>query len=271
MRKYQWRMSDWLDSDVAVVTGGASGNGRRISLALAEFGADVVVLDLQAEPREGGEPTHEAVRSEFGQRATFVECDVSDVEQLRAGVDAADEFGGVSVMVNNAGVTQSDDFLETTEAEYDGLMDVNVKGVFFGAQAAARKMAEDDREGSIINVSSISGLTGRGDGVRYCTSKGAVRLMTYALADALGPRGIRVNAVHPGLVETSMTTDDLSIIGTDSAEQYRRMTPLGTIGQPEDVANAVLYLASPLASFVNGESLTVDGGVTNTWGGGWEE
>lgn len=264
-------MQDWLDTEVAVVTGGASGNGRHISLRLAEFGADVVVLDLQTEPREGGTPTHEKVQSEFGQQATFVECDVSDVDELRAGVEAADQFGGVSVMVNNAGVTQSDDFLETTEAEYDRLMDVNVKGVFFGAQAAARKMVQAGREGSIINISSISGLTGRGDGVRYCTSKGAVRLMTYALADAVGPRGVRVNAVHPGLVETSMTTEDLGVIGTESAEQYRRMTPLGEVGQPEDVADAVLYLASPLAGFVNGESLTVDGGVTNTWGGGWED
>ncbi len=263
-------MPDWLDTDVAVVTGGASGNGRRISLTLAEFGADVVVLDLQEEPREGGRPTHEKVRSEFGREAKFVECDVSDVAQVRAGVEAADEFGGVSVMVNNAGVTQSDDFLETTEEEYHRLMGVNVKGVFFGAQAAARRMVETDG-GSIINISSISGLTGRGDGVRYCTSKGAVRLMTYALADKFGPHGVRVNAVHPGLVETSMTTEDLGVIGTESAEQYRRMTPLGTVGQPQDVANAVLYLASPLASFVNGESLTVDGGVTNTWGGGWED
>jgi NAD(P)-dependent dehydrogenase (short-subunit alcohol dehydrogenase family) len=264
-------MPDWLDTEVAVVTGGASGNGRQISLTLAEFGADVVVLDLQEEPREGGTPTHEKVRSEFGREAKFVECDVSDVAQVRAGVEAADEFGGVSVMVNNAGVTQSGDFLETTEEQYDQLMGVNVKGVFFGSQAAAERMVGADRGGSIINISSISGLTGRGDGVRYCTSKGAVRLMTYALADKLGPEGVRVNAVHPGLVETSMTADDLGVIGTEAAEQYRQMTPLGRLGQTQDVANAVLYLASPLASFVNGESLTVDGGVTNTWGGGWED
>jgi len=264
-------MTDWLSDDVAVVTGGASGNGRAISLRLAEYGADVVVADLQAEPREGGTPTHERVRSEFGRRGQFVECDVSDVAAIREAVAAADEFGGVSVMVNNAGVTHSDDFLETTEAEYDSLMDVNLKGVFFGAQAAARKMVEADRTGTIINISSISGLTGRGDGVRYCTSKGAVRLMTYALADSLGPRGVRVNAIHPGLVETTMTHEDLDVIGSEAAEQYRRATPLGRVGDPGDVADATLYLASPLGDFVNGESLTVDGGVTNTWGGGWEE
>jgi len=263
-------MPDWLDDEVAVVTGGASGNGRHVSLTLAEYGADVVVVDLQADPREGGTPTHERIRSEFGRESRFVECDVSNVGEIRAAVEAADEFGGVSVMVNNAGVTHSDDFLETTEAEYDRLMDVNVKGVFFGAQAAARRMVEAGRSGSIVNVSSIAGLVARGDGVRYSTSKGAVRLMTYALAGSLGPRGIRVNAVHPGLVETSMTRDDLDVIGTESAERFRRETPLRQICQPQDVANAVLYLASPLASFVNGESLTVDGGVTNTMGG-WEE
>ena len=262
-------MTDLLDADVAVVTGGASGNGRQICLTLAEHSADVVVVDLRPEPREGGTPTHEVVRSEHGQRSTFVECDVSNVSEVRDAVDAADEFGGVSVMVNNAGITHSDDFLETTEEEYDRMMDVNVKGVFFGAQAAARKMVADGRSGAIINISSISGLVARGDGVRYCTSKGAVRLMTYALAGSLGPRGVRVNAVHPGLVETTMTREDLGVIGTETADSYRRDTPLGQICQPQDVANATLFLASPLASFVNGESLTVDGGVTNTRGG-WD-
>lgn len=264
-------MDELLSGEVAVVTGGASGNGRAIATTLAAHGAAVVVADLREEPREGGAPTHELIRSEIGGRAGFVECDVTSVEDLRVAVDAAEEFGGVSVMVNNAGITQSEPFLETTEAAYDRMMAVNVKGVFFGAQAAARSMVEADREGSIVNVSSISGLTGRGDGVAYCASKGAVRLMTYALADGLGPRGIRVNAIHPGMIETDMTREDLGVIGTESAEQYRRATPVGRIGQPEDVANAALFLASPLSSFVNGESLVVDGGVTNTWGGGWED
>lgn len=264
-------MKDCLAGDVAVVTGGASGNGREISIRLAEYGADVVVVDLRREPRGGGVPTHEKINSEFDVDAEFVQCDVSDVHSIRNAVTVADSFGGVSIMVNNAGVTHSNDFLETSEEEYETLMDVNVKGVFFGAQAAARNMVENDREGTIINVSSISGLTGRGDGVRYCASKGAVRLMTYALADTLGPRKIRVNAIHPGLVETSMSADDLGVIGSDSASQYENKTPIGRIGQPSDVANAALYLASPLSSFVNGESLVVDGGVTNTWGGGWEE
>lgn len=264
-------MRDLLASDVAVVTGGSSGNGRQISLTLAEHGADVVVADVRADPRGGGTSTHAKIVEETDADARFVECDVSNVDDLRAAVDVADELGGPTIMVNNAGITHSSDFLETTEAEYDQLMDVNAKGVFFGSQAAARKMIERDREGTIVNVSSISGITGRGDGVRYCASKGAVRLMTYALADALGRHGIRVNAIHPGLVETSMTADDLGVIGTESADAYERTTPLGRIGRPQDVADAALFLASPLASFVSGESLVVDGGVTNTWGGGWED
>lgn len=264
-------MCSWLSDDVAIVTGGASGNGRAISLKLAEYGADVVVADLREDPREGGTATHRKIRDEYGQQAGFVECDVSDPDDLEVAVEAATEFGGVTVMVNNAGVTHSNDFLETSEDDYDALMDVNVKGVFFGAQAAARDMVEHDREGTIVNISSICGMVGRGDGVRYTASKGAVRLMTYALADSLGPRGIRVNSIHPGVIETSMTRDDLPVMGSESAERYRQSSPLGRVGQPEDVAGPVVFLASPLAEFVNGESIIVDGGKTNTTGGGWED
>lgn len=262
-------MSELLTDDVAVVTGGASGIGRRISLTLAEHGADVVVADLRSEPREGGTPTHERIRDAFGRGAAFVDCDVTDTEDLEAAVETAEELGGVSVMVNNAGISRSDDFLEITEDEYYEVMDINVKGPFFGSQAAARRMVEADREGAIVNIASISGITGRATGVHYCTSKGAIRLMTYALAAALGSYGIRANAVCPGVVETAMTRQDLEMFDDDAtaAETYRRAAPLGRVGQPQDIANAVLYLASPLSEFVTGESLIVDGGATNTWGG----
>ncbi|MFB6120821.1 MAG: SDR family oxidoreductase [Halobacteriaceae archaeon] len=257
-------LPDLLDDEVAVVTGGASGNGRQIALSFAEQGADVVVADLTDEPREGGVPTHERIREETDADAAYVECDVSDVDDVYAAVDSAEQFGGVTVMVNNAGITESQSFAETTEAEFDQMMDVNVKGVFFGAQAAARSMAEGDRRGSIVNISSTSGLRGRGDGVRYCTSKGAVRLMTYALADALAPR-IRVNAIHPDYTETAMTRDDLDMIGTDEGARYvEENLLLDRPSQPDDIANAALYLSSDLGSFVTGHSLVVDGGVTAT-------
>jgi NAD(P)-dependent dehydrogenase (short-subunit alcohol dehydrogenase family) len=256
-------MDELLSDRTAVVTGGASGNGRAISVAFAEAGADVVVADLREEPREGGTPTHDLVE-EAGSGAAFVECDVTDLDSLEAAVDAADEFGGVDVMVNNAGIFRSETFLEVTPEEYEGLMDVNVRGVFFGTQYAARKMIEDGRGGSVINLSSVAGLEGSAQYVTYCTSKGAVRLLTYATAAELGPEGVRVNAIHPGLIETSMTTDDVPIVGTDAGESFLEQIPSRRFGTPEDVADAALYLASDLADYVNGESLVVDGGMHNT-------
>mgnify|MGYP000034629157 CR=1 FL=1 len=259
-------MTDWLADDVAVVTGGASGNGRAISTTLAEHGADVVVADVQEAPREGGEPTHELVESEYGQRGEFVECDVTNMHQLENAFDAAEALGGVSILVNNAGITEDTQFLDETEADFDRIMDINVKGPFFASQLAAERMVDADRDGSIVNIASISGVVGRGNGVVYSASKGALRLMTYALAASLGPHGIRVNDVSPGVVETSMTHDDLGMFETDAAEEYAGRTPLGRVGRPQDIGNAVLYLASPLADFVSGETLVVDGGATNSHG-----
>ena len=257
-------MADWpvsfhvdplLTDDVAVVTGGASGIGRTISLRFAEEGADVVVADLQAEPREDGTPTHELIAEETDSQATFVECDVTSVSALEAAVAAADEFGGVTVMVNNAGIFRSESFLEVTEADYRTLMDVNVKGVFFGAQAAAKRMVEGDG-GAIINMSSVAGLRGTGNYTTYCTSKGAVRLLTYALADELGPEGVRVNAIHPGLIETEMMKQ--------APEKVKEMALaeilLKRLGQPEEVANVVAFLASDLSRHVTGQVINVDGG-----------
>jgi NAD(P)-dependent dehydrogenase (short-subunit alcohol dehydrogenase family) len=250
-----------LEEKVAVITGAASGNGRAIADTYADEGADIVVADIQEAPREGGKPTHQRVADDYGVDAKFVECDVTDTASLVEAVDAADEFGGVDIMVNNAGIFRQKEFVEVTEDDYEQMMDINVKGVFFGAQAAAKKMLDTDDGGTIINMSSVAGIIGQATFSVYHTTKGAVRLLTYSLADELGPQGIRVNSIHPGVIETEMTKDDVPIATQESAEA----TPMGRLGQPDDVAGAALYLASDdLAGYVNGESLIVDGGQAHT-------
>ncbi|TKX45609.1 SDR family oxidoreductase [Halorubrum sp. SD690R] len=256
-------MSTLLKDNVAVITGGSSGNGRAIARRFASEGADIVIADIQESPREGGDLTHELIEAETEARATFVECDVTNVGDLETAVEAAEEFGGVTVMVNNAGIFHGEEFLEVDEDAFDRMMDINVKGVYFGAQAAAKRMVEAGG-GRIINISSVAGLEGSGEFITYCGTKGAVRLLTYAMAANLGPDGVRVNAIHPGLIETTMTTEDYPIMGTDAEEDFLRSIPSRRAGQPEDVADTALYLASDLSDYVNGESLIVDGGMTNT-------
>ena len=256
-------MRDLLSGQAAVVTGGMSGNGRAIARRFAEHGADVIVADVREEPREGGTPTHELVEQETDSRASFVECDVGDRDDLETAVDAAEVFGGIDVMVNNAGLFRAEEFLSVTENEFEQMVDVNLKGTFFGTQVAAKRMVSDGG-GAVVNLSSVAGLSGTAAHVTYCTTKGAVRLLTYATADALGPEGVRVNAIHPGIVETKMTTEDVPIVGTEVSDAVRERIPSRRFGQPEDVADAALYLASDLGSYVNGESLVLDGGLTNT-------
>jgi NAD(P)-dependent dehydrogenase (short-subunit alcohol dehydrogenase family) len=254
-------MPNLLEGKTAVVTGGASGIGRGISRVFAEHGANVVVADVQVEPREGGTSTHELITSETDVDAEFVECDVTQLDDLDTAVDAAEQLGGIDVMVNNAGIFRTNDFLETTEVDYDQIMAINAKGVFFGAQAAAKRMVESGG-GSIINMSSLAGFLGNGAFPVYNMSKASVRLLTYSLADTLGSHGIRVNAIHPGSIETTLFEQDMP--GIDAADQFEQMIPQGRIGLPEDVAGVAVFLASDLAGYVNAESILVDGGFANT-------
>jgi len=257
-------MDPLLAGEVAVVTGAASGIGRAIARQFAEEGAAVVVADRREEPRGGGVPTTDLIRSETETETTFIECDVRDPAALREAVAAADTYGGIDIMVNNAGVFQAETFLTASEAAFDRVFETNVKSAYFGAQAAATRMIDRDEGGVIINLSSTAGLYGVGEYVAYSASKGAIRLLTYALADALGPNGVRANVIHPGVIETEMTRDDSEVIGTHAGEAFRERIPLGSFGRPDDIAAAALYLASDLASYVNGESLVVDGGVHST-------
>ncbi|WP_420452927.1 SDR family NAD(P)-dependent oxidoreductase [Ilumatobacter sp.] len=251
-----------LSGRTAVITGASSGIGRRIALACAQHGASVVVSDVEESPRDGGQPTADEIADRFGTEAAFVRWDVTDLDGAEAVMDAADGFGGVDVCVNNAGLFRGTPFLETTVEDYDQLMDVNVKGVFFAAQAAARRMV--GRGGSIINMSSVAGMQGAAGFSVYNTTKGAVRLLTKGLAAELGPIGIRVNAIHPGVVETSMTVDDVPLARGDAAEMYSGMVPLGRLGHPTDIAGVAVFLASDLARYVNGASIVVDGGYLRT-------
>jgi NAD(P)-dependent dehydrogenase (short-subunit alcohol dehydrogenase family) len=257
-------MSELLSGDTAVVTGASSGNGRAIARTFAENGADIVVADIQKEPRLGGTPTHELVAEETDARAAFVNCDVSSNEDLKAAITQADEFGGIDVMVNNAGIfAHNEDLFGVDEDEYRTMMDINAKGPYFGSQFAAERMVESGGGGSIINLSSINGDLGTKSNVVYCASKGAVRVMTYALADALGPE-VRVNAIHPGMIETAQIVEDYDHLEEEKRQERLDTIPMERQGRPEEIAKAALFLASDLASYVNATSLNVDGGVANT-------
>ena len=254
-----------LESKTAVVTGGSSGIGRGIARGFAEHGAEaVIVADIQEEPKEGGRPTHELLEEETDTSSVFVECDVTNQSDLTEAVDAAEAAGGIDIMVNNAGIWHAEDFFEVTEDEFQRMIDINLKGAYFGSQIAAERLVEHEDGGAIINISSIAGLFGNGDWPTYSASKGGLTTFTYSLAHKLGAHGIRVNAIHPGGIQTMIggeTTDPEA--AAEQARQFTQMVPLGRYGQPEDIAGAATFLASDLASYVTGESLVVDGGWTS--------
>ena len=258
-------MDELLTDRTAVITGGASGFGRAIARTFAAEGADIVVADIRKEPREGGEPTHELIEQETDRAAGFVDCDVTEPEDLTVAVEAAEEFGGIDIMVNNAGITNETDFLEVTEAEYEELMSINVKGVFFGAQAAATAML-DNGGGTMINMSSAGAYRAMADISTYCASKAAVRTLTYALADRFGG-DIRVNSINPGFSNTQMTAESSlgsGVKGRIDAKMLKGTIPEGRFGEPQEIADVALFLASDRSSYVNGESILVDGGMTHT-------
>jgi NAD(P)-dependent dehydrogenase (short-subunit alcohol dehydrogenase family) len=248
-----------LDDKVVIVTGAASGIGRATAVAAARHGARaVIVSDVSEAPREGGGPTTDEITA-LGVTAAFVHADVTrsaDVDHL---VASADEFGGVDVMVCNAGITLPSDGADVAEDDYRRLMAVNVDGVLFSAQAAARQMQNLSKPGSIVLMASMGGIAGAAMTVAYSTSKGAVVTMAKSLADALGPDGIRVNAVCPGTIDTHLLRTTPGV--AEAAEGFRQRTPLRRLGQPSEVGDAVAWLGSDLSSYVTGIALLVDGGL----------
>lgn len=252
-------MSDILKNKVVVVTGASSGIGRAIAIRAAEHGAKaVIVSDITETPREGGNPTASEIKA-IGKVARFIKADVSKRGDNDALVAAASEFGGVDVMVANAGITLRSDGADVAEDDYHRLMSINLDGTLFGAQAAAKQMKANGKAGSIILMASMGGISGAGMTVAYSTSKGGVVLMAKALADALGPDGIRVNAVAPGTIDTELLRTSPGI--AEASEGFRKRTPLRRLGKPSEVGDAVAYLGSDLSSYVSGTALLVDGGL----------
>jgi NAD(P)-dependent dehydrogenase (short-subunit alcohol dehydrogenase family) len=246
-----------LSGRVALVTGAARGIGRAISMALAHHGADVA-LGL----RDAGTAADLADDiAAIGRRATRVQMDVRDLGQLSSAVDAVvDDFGHIDILVNNAGLGPANAAEVVTEADFDLTFAVNVKGAFFASQAAARHMIRQG-SGTIISLSSQAGLVALPTESVYCMSKAAVAHMTRCLAVEWGRHGISVNAVAPTFIRTDGTAADLADVAFE-ADVRERIAGLHRIGEPVDVAGAVVFLASPAAALVTGTTLLVDGGWT---------
>ncbi|GAA3340127.1 SDR family oxidoreductase [Curtobacterium pusillum] len=247
-----------LEGRTATVTGGAGGIGRAAAIALAAEGARVAVIDLQ---KEAAEAVAEEIRGSGG-TAIAVGADVSSEPDVEAAVrEVVDAFGGVDIAFNNAGIIRRSTAVDTSVDDWDRVFGVNVRGVFLMCKHVVPLMAGRGG-GSIINTGSGWGLTGGGQAISYCASKGAVVNMTRALAIDHGPQGIRVNSVNPGDIDTGMLRDEARQLGQDAsvflADAADR--PLRRMGQPSEVANAVVWLASDESSFVTGAALVVDGG-----------
>ncbi len=253
-----------LSGKVAIVTGGAQGMGRAISLRYAQEGANVVVADRNG---DGAEQVAREIEVADG-RATAVAVDVRDQAQVQRMIDVAvEQFGGLDVLVNNAGVGKIIPFLETTEADWDFMFDINCKGLLWCSQAAARQMIAQERGGKIINLASQAGRRGEALVLAYCASKACVISMTQSMALALAPHKINVNAIAPGIVDTPFWVEVdkqfAKLLDLPVGEPKRRFTaeiPLGRIEQPEDVAGVAAFLASSDADYITQQCLNVDGG-----------
>ena len=245
-----------LENKVALISGGARGMGAVEARLFAGEGAKVVIGDVL---EEEGRQTEAAI-NEAGGECLFVRLDVTDeADWERAVAAAVTRFGRLDILVNNAGIGRVSNVENTSVEEWDLVMDINAKGVFLGTKAAIPAM-RNSGGGSIVNISSIAGLLG-GRTSAYGASKGAVRLLTKSTAIQYAAEGIRCNSVHPGVVESPMTLPDM--LNTEAGRQeHAARHPVGRIGQPEDVAYGVLYLASDEASFTTGSELVIDGGLT---------
>lgn len=242
-----------LKDKVAIITGAARGIGKEAATTFAGEGANVIVCDIV---KEAGQQTVEEIQNNGGV-GLFVMCDVTERTQVKEMTDGAfRQFGRIDILVNNAGIVEDATLLKMTEEQWDAVVNVNLKGVFNCTQAVAKVMA-DQGCGKIINTSSVVGLYGNFGQTNYVATKAGIIGMTKVWAKELGRKGINVNAVAPGFIATEMVKQMPEKILTMMKEK----TPLGRLGQPKDVANVYVFLASDEADFIHGAVISVDGGV----------
>jgi NAD(P)-dependent dehydrogenase (short-subunit alcohol dehydrogenase family) len=247
-----------LDGRRALITGGASGIGRATALLFAREGAAVAVADVNE--AGGGAVVQEIMKG--GGQAVFVRCDVTQAADCRQAVErAVAAFGGLDILFNNAGIIRRTTILDITEEEWDRVMAVNVKSIYLLSRYALPVMAAGGG-GAIVNTASGWGLVGGRNAVSYCASKGAVVNMTRAMALDHGSQNVRVNCICPGDTDTGMLREEARQLGAAEATFLAEAAdrPLGRVGTPDEIAQAVLYLASDASSFVTGTALVVDGG-----------
>ncbi len=243
-----------LTAKAAIVTGASRGIGRAVALALAKAGANVALIARSEEPLKALALEIEAL----GQKALAIAGDVGDAEAMDKAVKAVKEaFGAVDILVSNAGVTRDGLLLRMREEDWDEVLRTNLRGAFNLAKAASRHMIRQAGGGRIITIASVSGITGNAGQANYAASKAGLIGFTKSVAKELASRNVLANVVAPGFCDTDMTA---SLPAGVKAKAEERI-PLGRFGSPEDVANAVLFLASPLAAYITGEVLRVDGGL----------
>lgn len=244
-----------LDNKVAVVTGASRGIGRAIAITLASYGASVVVNYCGS--KDKAEAVVEEIKNNGGNAIAY-QADVMDSEAVKAMFsDIVKQFGKLDIVVNNAGITKDNLILKMSDEEFDAVINTNVKGTFHCLKHASRIMLKQ-KSGRIINISSIFGVLGNMGQINYCASKAGIIGMTKSLAKELGSRGITVNAIAPGFIKTDMT----DVLSEEIKEKAMERIPLKRIGTVEDIAETAAFLASDKASYITGQTIQVDGGMS---------
>jgi len=242
-----------LKEKVAIVTGGAQGIGRAIGLLLAKNGADIVIADINVQQAQ---VTAQEIES-LGQRSLAIQADVSKfTEAENLGISTIDTFGRIDILVNNAGITRDSFFLRMKEEDWDSVIAVNLKSVFNCSKAVIRYLSKQ-RRGKIINIASVVGQMGNIGQANYAASKAGIIGLTKTMAREFGSRGINVNAVAPGFIDTEMTRS----LPEKAKEEFLKNIPMGRMGTSEEVTEAVLFLATDASNYITGQVINVNGGL----------